>query len=134
MAEDVLKKSKYPQWSERHYKQKRLFQANKKVQEYGLTRGHRWKTTASPAPEDVLVYDLNGNLIGEYYGDNLQATRVTVDFEPCRRNPTPCRDRAGVGQRTDQSTLRPTANSALRQNQLRHLMLETATGLLLATS
>jgi hypothetical protein len=30
--------------------------------------------------EDVLVYDLNGNLIGEYDGDNLQATRVTVDF------------------------------------------------------
>ncbi len=30
--------------------------------------------------EDVFVYDLNGNLVAEYDGDVLQATRVTVDF------------------------------------------------------
>ncbi len=30
--------------------------------------------------EDIFVYDLNGNLIGEYDGDNLQATRISVDF------------------------------------------------------
>lgn len=30
--------------------------------------------------EDVFVYDLGGNLIGEYLGDSLQATRISVDF------------------------------------------------------
>ena len=30
--------------------------------------------------ENVYVYDLNGNLIGEYLGDQLQATRIKVDF------------------------------------------------------
>jgi len=30
--------------------------------------------------ENVYVYDLNGNLIAEYVGDVLEATRITVDF------------------------------------------------------
>ncbi len=30
--------------------------------------------------ENVYVYDLNGNLIAEYDGDNLQASRIRVDF------------------------------------------------------
>jgi len=30
--------------------------------------------------ENIYVYDLGGNLIGEYLGDQLQATRINVDF------------------------------------------------------
>lgn len=30
--------------------------------------------------EDVFIYDLGGNLIGQYVGDQLQATRLKVDF------------------------------------------------------
>lgn len=30
--------------------------------------------------ENVYVYDLNGDLIGQYLGDQLQATRISVDF------------------------------------------------------
>jgi len=30
--------------------------------------------------ENVYIYDLNGNLIQEYLGDQLQATRIMVDF------------------------------------------------------
>jgi len=30
--------------------------------------------------ENVYVYDLGGNLVGEYLGDQLQATRIRVDF------------------------------------------------------
>ena len=30
--------------------------------------------------ENVYIYDLNGNLVAEYDGDVLQATRITVDF------------------------------------------------------
>jgi hypothetical protein len=30
--------------------------------------------------EDVYIYDLGGNLIAQYIGDQLQATRIKVDF------------------------------------------------------
>ena len=30
--------------------------------------------------EDVYIYDLGGNLVAQYIGDQLQATRVKVDF------------------------------------------------------
>ena len=30
--------------------------------------------------EDVYIYDLGGNLVAQYIGDQLQATRIKVDF------------------------------------------------------
>jgi len=46
---------------------------------------HDWVTLSADGnsfngTENVYVYDLDGNLIGEYDGDVLQATRITVDF------------------------------------------------------